>query len=49
MNKTIGTEKGPVMNDKEASVNVGKNLNGLIKIEMGVPSIAACECVKQRG
>ena len=33
MNKTIGTEKGPIMNDKEASVNVGKNLNGVIKIE----------------
>ncbi len=32
-NQTIGTEKGPIMSNKEASVEAGKNLNGVIKID----------------
>lgn len=33
MNQTIGTEKGPIMSDKEASAEAGKNLNGVIRID----------------
>ncbi|HRT24795.1 MAG TPA: hypothetical protein P5033_12030 [Anaerohalosphaeraceae bacterium] len=32
-NQPIGTEKGPIMSDTEASVEAGKNLNGVIKID----------------
>jgi hypothetical protein len=32
-NQTIGTEKGPIMSSKEASVEAGKNLNSVIKID----------------